>query len=99
MKSRFARSCTASSVLSSLFCAGRRAKVSTEPQRGPAPAASRRERAQINRGLRSLGHAISNERTISLRRNGSLTTFTSFEEQLREIREDLPKSYYYELPS
>ena len=47
---------------------------------------------------RSLGLAISNERTISPAAEWLVDNFHIVEEQLREIREDLPKSYYYELP-
>lgn len=47
---------------------------------------------------RSLANAISNERTISPAAEWLVDNFHIVEEQLREIREDLPRSYYYELP-
>ena len=47
---------------------------------------------------RSLADAIRSERTISPAAEWLVDNFHIVEEQLREIREDLPKSYYYELP-
>src|SRR6266550_4288677 len=47
---------------------------------------------------RSLVEAIRNGRTISPAAEWLVDNFHIVEEQLREIREDLPKSYYHELP-
>jgi cyclic beta-1,2-glucan synthetase len=74
-------------------------KVSTEPERGRLllPRLEENGRKLIS-AYRSLGLAISNERTISPAAEWLVDNFHIVEEQLREIREDLPKSYYYELP-
>src|SRR6266536_4201110 len=48
---------------------------------------------------RTLVEAIRNGRTISPAAEWLVDNFHIIEEQLREIREDLPKSYYYELPN
>src|ERR671937_1313505 len=47
---------------------------------------------------RSLAEAISKERTISPAAEWFVDNFHIVEEQLREIREDLPPGYYRELP-
>jgi cyclic beta-1,2-glucan synthetase len=47
---------------------------------------------------RSLADAIREERTISPAAEWLVDNFHIVEEQLREIRQDLPKGYYYELP-
>ncbi len=47
---------------------------------------------------RALADAIRNERAISPAAEWLVDNFHIVEEQLREIREDLPKGYYYELP-
>ncbi|HEX8845944.1 MAG TPA: glucoamylase family protein [Pyrinomonadaceae bacterium] len=47
---------------------------------------------------RSLAEAIRNERAISPAAEWLVDNFHIVEEQLREIREDLPSSYYVELP-
>src|SRR5882762_6911422 len=47
---------------------------------------------------RTLVAAIRNGRSISPAAEWLVDNFHIVEEQLREIREDLPKSYYYELP-
>ena len=47
---------------------------------------------------RSLVEAIRNGRAISPAAEWLVDNFHIVEEQLREIREDLPKSYYHELP-
>ncbi len=47
---------------------------------------------------RTLVEAIRNGRTISPAAEWLVDNFHIVEEQLREIREDLPKSYYHELP-
>jgi cyclic beta-1,2-glucan synthetase len=47
---------------------------------------------------RSLAEAIRNERAISPAAEWLVDNFHIVEEQLREIREDLPRSYYVELP-
>jgi cyclic beta-1,2-glucan synthetase len=47
---------------------------------------------------RALVESLRNARTISPAAEWLVDNFHIIEEQLREIREDLPKSYYYELP-
>ncbi len=47
---------------------------------------------------RTLVEAIRNGRAISPAAEWLVDNFHIVEEQLREIREDLPKSYYHELP-
>lgn len=47
---------------------------------------------------RALADAIRKERAISPAAEWLVDNFHIVEEQLREIREDLPKGYYYELP-
>jgi len=47
---------------------------------------------------RTLVEAIRSDRAISPAAEWLVDNFHIVEEQLREIREDLPKSYYYELP-
>jgi cyclic beta-1,2-glucan synthetase len=47
---------------------------------------------------RSLADAIRLERTISPAAEWLVDNFHIVEEQLREIRQDLPRGYYYELP-
>jgi cyclic beta-1,2-glucan synthetase len=74
-------------------------KVSTERERGRQLLPRLEEnRRKLIAAYRSLGLAISNERTISPAAEWLVDNFHIVEEQLREIREDLPKSYYYELP-
>jgi cyclic beta-1,2-glucan synthetase len=74
-------------------------KVSTERERGRQLLPRLEEnRRKLIAAYRSLGLAISNERTISPAADWLVDNFHIVEEQLREIREDLPKSYYYELP-
>ncbi len=74
-------------------------KVSTQPQRGRQLLPRLEENGRkLVAAYRSLGRAISNERTISPAAEWLVDNFHIVEEQLREIREDLPKSYYYELP-
>ncbi|HEX8141257.1 MAG TPA: glucoamylase family protein [Pyrinomonadaceae bacterium] len=53
---------------------------------------------QLVAAYRSLVEAIRKERTISPAAEWLVDNFHIVEEQLREIRQDLPKSYYYELP-
>nr|MBA3806375.1 cyclic beta 1-2 glucan synthetase [Acidobacteriota bacterium] len=53
---------------------------------------------QLIIAYRSLTEAIRLERTISPAAEWFVDNFHIVEEQLREIREDLPKGYYYELP-
>ena len=53
---------------------------------------------QLVAAYRSLTDAIRQERTISPAAEWFVDNFHIVEEQLREIREDLPKGYYYELP-
>jgi cyclic beta-1,2-glucan synthetase len=53
---------------------------------------------QLVAAYRSLTDAIRLERTISPAAEWFVDNFHIVEEQLREIREDLPKGYYYELP-
>jgi cyclic beta-1,2-glucan synthetase len=74
-------------------------KVSTEQERGRQLLPRLEENGRkLIAAYRSLGLAISNERTISPAAEWLVDNFHIVEEQLREIREDLPKSYYYELP-
>ena len=74
-------------------------KVSREPERGRQLLPRLEENGRkLVAAYRSLGRAISNERTISPAAEWLVDNFHIVEEQLREIREDLPKSYYYELP-
>ncbi|HMF57313.1 MAG TPA: glucoamylase family protein, partial [Pyrinomonadaceae bacterium] len=47
---------------------------------------------------RSLAEAIRRERTISPAAEWFVDNFHIVEEQLREVREDLPRGFYYELP-
>ncbi|HEX6185049.1 MAG TPA: glucoamylase family protein [Pyrinomonadaceae bacterium] len=47
---------------------------------------------------RSLAEAVRDERTISPAAEWLVDNFHIVEEQLREIREDLPDAFYYELP-
>jgi cyclic beta-1,2-glucan synthetase len=47
---------------------------------------------------RSLAEAIRRERTISPAAEWFVDNFHIIEEQLREVREDLPRGFYYELP-
>jgi cyclic beta-1,2-glucan synthetase len=47
---------------------------------------------------RALAEAIRQERTISPAAEWLVDNFHIVEEQLREIRQDLPRGYYYELP-
>jgi cyclic beta-1,2-glucan synthetase len=47
---------------------------------------------------RALAEAVRDERTISPAAEWLVDNFHIVEEQLREIREDLPAGYYYELP-
>ncbi|HKR60185.1 MAG TPA: hypothetical protein VJS64_10670, partial [Pyrinomonadaceae bacterium] len=47
---------------------------------------------------RALSDAIQNERTVSPAAEWLVDNFHIIEEQLREIRRDLPKGYYKELP-
>lgn len=47
---------------------------------------------------RALAEAIRNERSITPAAEWLVDNFHIVEEQLREIRQDLPRGYYYELP-
>src|SRR5437764_5941758 len=74
-------------------------QVSKEPQLGRLLLPRLEENGRrLIAAYRSLAKAISNERTISPAAEWLVDNFHIVEEQLREIREDLPKSYYYELP-
>ncbi|OLE54438.1 MAG: hypothetical protein AUG51_08195 [Acidobacteria bacterium 13_1_20CM_3_53_8] len=53
---------------------------------------------QLVAAYRSLAEAIRRERTISPAAEWLVDNFHIVEEQLREIRQDLPGGYYYELP-
>ncbi|MBA3713248.1 MAG: hypothetical protein H0W76_12500 [Pyrinomonadaceae bacterium] len=53
---------------------------------------------QLVAAYRALADAIRKERTISPAAEWLVDNFHIVEEQLREIREDLPKGFYYELP-
>ena len=74
-------------------------KISTEQKRGRRLLTRLEENGRkLFAAYRSLGLAIRNERTISPAAEWLVDNFHIVEEQLREIREDLPRSYYYELP-
>jgi cyclic beta-1,2-glucan synthetase len=74
-------------------------QVSKEPERGRLLLPRLEENGRrLIAAYRALAKAISNERTISPAAEWLVDNFHIVEEQLREIREDLPKSYYYELP-
>src|SRR5947209_8737486 len=74
-------------------------KVTTEPEKGRLLLSRLEENGRkLIAAYRSLADAIKNERTISPAAEWLVDNFHIVEEQLREIREDLPKSYYYELP-
>src|ERR1043165_2199693 len=74
-------------------------KITTEPERGRELLPRLEENGrQLIAAYRSLADAIRNERTISPAAEWLVDNFHIVEEQLREIREDLPRSYYYELP-
>ena len=74
-------------------------QVSREPQRGRQLLPRLEENGRkLVAAYHSLGRAINNERTISPAAEWLVDNFHIVEEQLREIREDLPKSFYYELP-
>src|ERR1043165_9686976 len=53
---------------------------------------------QLVAAYRALTDAIRKERTISPAAEWLVDNFHIVEEQLREIREDLPRGFYYELP-
>ncbi|HYE64262.1 MAG TPA: glucoamylase family protein [Pyrinomonadaceae bacterium] len=74
-------------------------RVAAGPRRGQPllPRLEENGRRLID-AYRELAEAIRNERTISPAAEWLVDNFHIVEEQLREIREDLPKSYYYELP-
>ena len=70
---------------------------------GPAPGRNLLSRLEENEQVlidayESLADAIRRERTISPAAEWLVDNFHIVEEQLREIREDLPESYYLELP-
>ncbi|HKC65081.1 MAG TPA: hypothetical protein VKB86_15670, partial [Pyrinomonadaceae bacterium] len=74
-------------------------KVTTESSKGRLLLSRLEENGRkLITAYRSLADAIKNERTISPAAEWLVDNFHIVEEQLREIREDLPKSYYYELP-
>src|SRR2546421_2702717 len=74
-------------------------KVTTEPEKGRLLLSRLEENGRkLIAAYRSLADAIKNERTIAPAAEWLLDNFHIVEEQLREIREDLPKSYYRELP-
>nr|MBA3441422.1 hypothetical protein [Pyrinomonadaceae bacterium] len=74
-------------------------KVITEPGRGRRllPRLEENSRKLIA-SYRVLVEAIRNERAMSPAAEWFVDNFHIVEDQLREIREDLPKSYYHELP-
>jgi cyclic beta-1,2-glucan synthetase len=53
---------------------------------------------RLTAAYRSLAEAIREERAISPAAEWLVDNFHIVEEQLREIRQDLPRGYYYELP-
>ena len=74
-------------------------KITTEPEKGRELLPRLEESGRkLLAAYRSLADAIRDERTISPAAEWLVDNFHIVEEQLREIREDLPKSYYYELP-
>lgn len=76
-----------------------RHKVITKPGRGRRllPRLEENSRKLLH-SYRTLVEAIRNERAVSPAAEWLVDNFHVVEDQLREIREDLPKSYYHELP-
>jgi cyclic beta-1,2-glucan synthetase len=74
-------------------------QVSAGPRRGK-PLLPRLEEnsRKLIAAYRVLAEAVRHERSISPAAEWLVDNFHIVEEQLREIREDLPRSYYYELP-
>ena len=74
-------------------------KVITKPGRGRRllPRLEENSRKLIH-SYRTLVEAIRNERAVSPAAEWLVDNFHIVEDQLREIPEDLPKSYYHELP-
>jgi cyclic beta-1,2-glucan synthetase len=72
----------------------------TETKKGRAVLLPRLEdnRRKLVGAYRTLIEAIKNGRSISPAAEWLVDNFHIVEEQLREIREDLPKGYYHELP-
>ena len=74
-------------------------KIADKRERGSLLlAASGRQWPQTRRRLHALVEAIRSGHVISPAAEWLVDNFHIVEEQLREIREDLPKSYYHELP-
>ena len=74
-------------------------KVSSQPRRGRRLLPRLEENGRLLvAAYRTLTDAVRKERTISPASEWLVDNFHIIEEQLREIREDLPASYYYELP-
>ena len=77
------------------------AEHQTVTQKGARATACRDSRdngRKLVAAYRALVEAIRNGRTISPAAEWLVDNFHIVEEQLREIREDLPKGYYHELP-
>ena len=73
--------------------------VTNMPRQGHAVGASHpRERTCPGRAYRVLARAIKDERTITPAAEWLVDNFPIVDEQLREIRDDLPPDYYRELP-
>ncbi|MCA1850330.1 MAG: hypothetical protein LC672_04635 [Acidobacteria bacterium] len=74
-------------------------EVAVRPRRVPLLLPRLQENGrQLIATYRSLAKAIRDERTISPAAEWLVDNFHIVEEQLREIREDLPRKYYNELP-
>jgi cyclic beta-1,2-glucan synthetase len=73
--------------------------VSSDPKRGRSilPELKENGRALLNAYLQ-LTEAIRNKQTVSPAAEWFVDNFHIVEEQIREIKQDLPKSYYDELP-
>ncbi len=74
-------------------------RVTEKPQRGRALLPHLEENGrQLLAAYRELADAIHNGRTISPAAEWLVDNFHIVEDQLREIREDLPSTFYHELP-
>src|SRR5919197_3300450 len=74
-------------------------QVSARPQRGRRLLPRLEENArQLVAAYRTLAEAIRRERAISPAAEWFVDNFHIVEDQLREVREDLPVGYYRELP-
>jgi cyclic beta-1,2-glucan synthetase len=74
-------------------------QISDGPQRGRLLLPRFEENGrQLMAAYRTLAEAVFQEQGISPAAEWLVDNFHIVEEQIREIREDLPKSYYYQLP-